>query len=307
MSEDRTLTIDLSRNLAREYANNQTVIANILKPFARLAAQPKDMIDAKFKIHEIVRRLDVAAVKWSRVAITTAYRTRRAEVKPLVEKVAVLIPIKKLDPAKENVAKLILKTAELLVSTNASIEKTCNTFLKAYETAIGGVSTARQNVQTQSMTTNMEYEMSRKVEYYLARGYDEGSIARKLRQYLSELVDGKNFIEISGRFYELKAYAENMARTELHKAYVEATIDEAKQYEVDLLQFSSHQDPCEICAALEGMVFSISGEDEEYPSIDDTVTVDTAKGPVEVDPKFPHYSCEHNLDPITRNILKANQ
>jgi len=305
MHEERKLTSKLAADLARDYANHQQVLANILQPFAKLKAQPKDLNVAKFKIREIVRRLDVIAVKWSRSAIAEAYKAKRAEAKPLAQKAAVFPTFKKLDPEKENVERLILKAAENLISTNASIEKTCSNFLMAYGTAISGINAVRQNKEIQFMSGDMEAEITRKVEYYIARGYDEGSISRKLRDYLSELVGGKNFIEINGRFYELKSWAENMARSELHKSYVQATIDEAKQYDCDLLQMSRHDSPCDLCGPLEGMVFSISGEDEDFPPLDDTVTVDTPKGPVEIDPKFPHYQCEHNLNPVTRNILRA--
>lgn len=304
-TEKRTLTSKLSTELVRIYGDHQQVLANVLKPFAKLQANPRDMLIAKFKIKEIVHRLDVQAVKWSRAAIAEAYRAKRIETNGLVKNIAVFPTEKKLDPAEASIERLVMNTAKQFIDANRSIAKTANTFLSAYETAVGGVSTARQIAQTQSMITNMEYEMSRKVDYYLARGYDEGSISRKLRSYLSELVDGKNFIEISGRFYELKAFAENIARSELHKAYVESTIDECKKYDCDLMQFSRHDSPCELCAPLEGMVFSISGEDEEFPPLDDTVTVETDKGPVEVDPKLVHNRCEHNMNPVTRAILEA--
>ena len=305
MSEKRTLTGRLTADMARTYSDHQQVLANVLKPFAKLQAHPRDMLIAKFKIKEIVRRLDVAAVRWTSEAIDESYKSKRAEVSKLAEAAAVFSVGNKIDRGAEAVASMIVRIAKTLLETNATIEKTANTFLSAYETAVGGVHTARQNKQVQFMEAGMEAEISRKVDWYLARGYDEGSISRKLRQYLSELVDGKNFIEINGRFYELKAFAENLARTALHESYVQATIDECKKWDCDLMQFSRHQDPCELCAPLEGMVFSISGADEEYPSLDDTVTVDTAKGPVEVDPKAPHPNCEHNMNPVTRAILEA--
>lgn len=289
MSEKRTLTSKLSNDLAQTYADHQKVLANVLLPFAQLRAKPADMLIAKFKIKEIVRRLDVAAVRWTNTAIDDAYKSKRAEVSKLAEAAAVFSVGDKMDRGAEAVARLTMQTAKTLLEINATITKTTNTFLSAYETAISGVQTAKQNAQF--MEAGMEAEISRKVDWYLARGYDEGSISRKLRNYLSELVDGKNFIEINGRFYELKALAENLARTALHESYVQATIDECNKWDCDLMQFSRHDSPCELCAPLEGMVFSISGEDEEYPSLDDTVTVDTDKGPVEVDPKAPHPNC----------------
>ena len=302
-NEKRTLTDKLSGELSRVYGIHQRVLAGVLRPFAQFKATAKDINDAKFKTKEIVRRLNVQAVAWSRTTIAEAYRSKRIEVAPLAKQAAVFSTGNKEDRSATSIRRLIEKAATGLIEANASIEKTCNKFLSVYDQAVSGVQTAKVNIQ--AMAPGMEAEMSRKVDYYLARGYDEGSISRKLRDYLKRLVDGKDFIEINGRFYELMAYAEKIARSELHDAYVNATIDEAKKYDCDLLQMSRHDSPCEICAALEGMVFSISGEDEEFPSINDTVTVETAKGPVEVDPKQPHFNCEHNLNPVTRNILEA--
>jgi len=305
MKEKRTLTDKLSRELAREYSNYQQVLANILRPFARLKASPSDIRGTKFKVHEIVRRLNVTAMVWAKMAIREAYKSKRAEVAPIAKAASVFSTGKGTDRSKESIDRLIKRAGKDLIDANNSIERTVYTFLSAYEKAVGGVDSARSKTETQFMAGGMEAEISRKVDYYLARGYDSGSISRKLRKYLETLVDGKDLIEINGRFYGLKAFAENMARSELHNAYVEATIDECKQYDCDLVQFSRHDEPCELCSPLEGMVFSISGTDADFPSLNEKVSVETEKGTVEVDPKFVHHRCEHGLNPVTRNILRA--
>lgn len=309
-TEKRTLTARLAGELAHEYEIHQRVLARVLKPFAELKAAPGSIHGAKAKVKEIVRRLDVIAVKWSEASIGQAYRSKRKEISALAKTAAVFTDgIMGADKTQLSVSRLAQQSSKDFLEVNTSIERTVEKFFRAYEEATRGVGAARMNSEVQAMTADMEMEVSRKVNYYLARGYDEGSISRKIRSYLEELVKGENFIEINGRFYELKALAENMARTELHKTYVEATVDECKKWECDLVQFSKHDSPCPLCAPLEGMVFSISGEDEDFPALDDTVEVEvelkSGTKTVQVDPRKPHENCEHGLNPVTRNILRA--
>jgi|GEM_PF-3223154 len=295
MGEKRSLTNKLSGDLARTYSIYQKVLANVLRPFANLKAKESSIPAAKFKIHLIVSRLNVEAVKWSRAATAQAYKSKRIEVAPLAKAAAVFAAGQGPDPVELRISDLANKIAEEFVNVNTSIEKTCHAFLAAYETAMGGARTARQNTQIQSMDAAMEAEISKKVSWYASRGYSEGAISRKLRDYLSELIDGENFIEINGRFYALKSFAEQLARTSLHEIFVKAAIDESIKWGNDLMQFSRHDSPCDLCAPLEGMVFSISGNDPDFPALNDPVpvTVDSKTGSktVYVDPRLPHPRC----------------
>jgi hypothetical protein len=256
------------------------------------------------KVREIVKRLDIIATAWARASIRNAYESKRKEIGAAAKAVGNLETGKEID-REGTIKRRAAKAAEEFIKINASIMGTVSEFMSAYNQAFGAVEAAKQNEQIQAMSAGMAKIMEKKVGYYLARGYSEGAISRKLRSYLEKLVKGEDFIEINGRQYQLKALAENIARSELHEAYVEATIDECRKWDNDLVQFSRHDDPCELCAPLEGMVFSISGEDEDFPPLDEPVSVQTEKGVVEVDPKAPHPRCEHNLNPVTRNILEA--
>jgi hypothetical protein len=310
MGEKKSLTSKLSRSLAADYAVYQKVLANTLRPFAELKAKPKDVRGAKAKVREIVRRLDVVATKWARSAIAEAYKSKRLEVGPSAKKASTFGKPKGKDRAEKSIPRLVETTASNLVKANRTIESSAREFLAAYESAFGAVDRARARVEeAQFMAGAASAEMAKKVKYWLARDLDEGSIARKLRKYLEKLAAGDDFIEVGGKFFELKYYAEMVARSELHNAYVEATVDECKAYDCDLVQFSRHASPCAICAQLEGKVFSISGDDESFPPLDEPVQIEvmtkTSSKTIDVDPRFPHPNCEHNLNPVTRSILRA--
>lgn len=310
MGEKRSLTSKLSRSLAKDYAVYQKVLSGVLRPFAELKAKPKDVRGAKAKVREIVRRLDVVATKWARTAIAEAYRSKRLEIGPIAKKASTFGKPKGPDRAKKAIPRLVETAASNLVKANRTIEASVRTFLAAYESAFGAVDEARRvKAEAAFMGGDVDEEMARKVKYYLSRGYDEGSIARKLRSYLEKLAAGDDFIEVGGKFFELKYYAELVARSELHNAYVDATVDECKAYDCDLVQFSRHDSPCPICAQLEGKVFSISGDDPDFPPLDEPVSIEvmtkTSSKTIDVDPRFPHPNCEHNLNPVTRAILRA--
>ncbi|MFA5422190.1 MAG: phage minor capsid protein [Bacilli bacterium] len=304
MGEQKKLTDQLVGTIAKTYKTYTAVLSSVLRPFAQLKAEPSETRDALAKVREIVLRLNVIATAWARASIRQAYESKRKEISVAAKAVGNLETGKEID-REGTIKRQAAKTAEEFIKVNASILGTVSEFMAAYNQAFGAVEAVKQNEQVQAMNAGMAKIMEKKVGYYLARGYSEGAISRKLRSYLEKLVKGEDFIEINGRQYQLKALAENMARSELHEAYVEATVDECRKWDNDLVQMSRHDDPCGLCAALEGMVFSISGTDPDFPPLDSTVTVQTAKGAVEVDPKFPHNMCEHGLNPVTRNILEA--
>jgi hypothetical protein len=93
-----------------------------------------------------------------------------------------------------------------------------------------------------------------------------------------------------GRKWRLDTYAEMVARTTTREAASVATINECKEFGNDLVQISTHFPTCEICAPLQGKVFSISGEDERYPQLTDEYTP-----PV-------HPRCRHVLMPYVREF-----
>lgn len=93
-----------------------------------------------------------------------------------------------------------------------------------------------------------------------------------------------------GRKWRLDTYAEMVARTTTREAASVATINECKEFGIDLVQISTHYPTCEICAPLQGKVFSISGKDKRYPKLTD-----------EYRPPF-HPNCRHVLMPYVREF-----
>ena len=118
----------------------------------------------------------------------------------------------------------------------------------------------------------------------------EGTLSKgQVKKQIIELFEtefGKiNFIEINGRRYQFKKYADMLARTEMRIAQSEGVIASCKEHATDLMQYSQHASPCRICSPYEGDIYSISGNHPLY-------------SPLGSGGEIPqHPNCEHNWDP----------
>jgi hypothetical protein len=97
--------------------------------------------------------------------------------------------------------------------------------------------------------------------------YNEGEahltskdIAGKIREKLMGQLGGEDFIEINGRHYNIRDYAELVARTRMREAQTEAVKELARQFDNDLVQITTHDSPCSECAGYQGNIYSISGD-----------------------------------------------
>lgn len=73
------------------------------------------------------------------------------------------------------------------------------------------------------------------------------------------------FVDKSGRKWDLESYAKMVARTVTRQAATAATVDACNKRNHDLIQVSAHGTDCSICKPLEGQIYSLSGNDSKYP------------------------------------------
>lgn len=78
-----------------------------------------------------------------------------------------------------------------------------------------------------------------------------------------------SFVDKSGRSWEMANYAEMALLTAIEKATVEGYVDTMQSYGFELAIVSSHAGACPLCEAWEDVVLSVTGEDENYPSLDE--------------------------------------
>jgi len=123
--------------------------------------------------------------------------------------------------------------------------------------------------------------------------YTEGLTWRETAQRLQQrlLSEGlTGFKDKLGREWRLDSYAQMVARTTSREIATVATINTCQEADIDLVQISSHWPTCEICAPLQGKVFSISGNDKRYPKLEEEYTP-----PI-------HPNCRHVTTPYVREF-----
>lgn len=100
-------------------------------------------------------------------------------------------------------------------------------------------------------------------------GYDTWKqVARRYREQLAEKgVTG--FQDAAGRNWNMRSYAEMVARTTTQQAHTEGTLNRLSEQDHDLIIVSSHRGACSLCTPWEGKVLSISGKTKGYPTFEE--------------------------------------
>jgi len=253
------------------------------------------------EIRAIVRSLDAAVQIWAPGAIRAAYQESAGVARTRLEMIgAKRLPVNKYNPARHD-KKIAALTKTIMTDywkANRTIERTARKYLSVVSQAAAGIKKIEQVQMFDSATVKgfinrtVAASLAAKTKYNAGMAHlTSKDIAAKIRAMLLRQLSGENFITINGRDYNLRSYAELVARTRMRESQTEATKELCKEFDNDLVQFSKHDSPCEVCAPLEGQVFSVSGNDPDYPAL-----TDDESPPI-------HPNCEHNLNPTSENAL----
>jgi len=123
------------------------------------------------------------------------------------------------------------------------------------------------------MTTQQRVLEDRAISRMIAEGAIEGQARRAvsdriLNEFKNRLGEGK-FIEINGRNYSPDKYAELVARTRMSEASNAGLKNTALDYGLDLVQWDTHSEICELCQQYAGRIYSISGNDKDFPKLEE--------------------------------------
>lgn len=95
----------------------------------------------------------------------------------------------------------------------------------------------------------------------------------------------------------LSSYAETVIRSTTAEVTNQASIRRTQRVGGDLVKMTSHAESCPICWPLQGRVYSISGDDPEYPPLETAFSGDHANI---------HPNCRHRIKPYIP-ALKSDQ
>lgn len=276
---------DRIRELERIYGVIEREIAKEMALMDIGNYQELRAIKTQERIDELIKMLNRAAIKWSKEAVPEAYERGYAVAKTRLEILGIMkdynFPEKTHKQTVENETDI---TMDVLIKANQSIKVNVATFLYLARTAARGLS------QFQAFDMRDEEFIDELLGEALRAGETRGYASKAVREYFRERFGDAQFIRINGRNYEMRAYADLVAKTRLRTVQSEAVKNSCQEYENDLIQISAHGTDCLICQEYEGNVYSISGRHPVYSLL----------------PAWPPYHprCQHNALPTSEVALE---
>lgn len=93
------------------------------------------------------------------------------------------------------------------------------------------------------------------------------AVGEALQQFADQGITG--FIDRGGHHWTLENYAEMAVLTAIERSTVSGYVDTMQSYGYDLAVIDGHVGSCPVCEAWEGVIVSVSGDNHDYPSLDE--------------------------------------
>jgi hypothetical protein len=177
-------------------------------------------------------------------------------------------------------------------SVNAILMDGLNNFFIGTETGQKTLNKLMMNTQ-QILTT--ESEINRTIDAALQQRRDPFTVKKRLMEKMGEILEEGKFVTVINKNgqpmnFKLDYYSELVARTKLIEANCISAVNTAIETGSDLVQVSSHNTPTPLCQEYEGKIYSISGQDKDFPVLE------------EIPPYHPN--CQHSLTVVFREVLE---
>lgn len=244
----------------------------------------KKAADLSKKIEKIIRTMNLYVKRWAKISVKDAYKEGEMKTK---------ISLNVLGAEKDKnfdqkihsrtISDFQEVTAFDFFKANESIKVTAATYIHLIRQAVKGL------IQIQEWGEGDEAVIDEIIGSTIVKKESRGFASKQILAHFQEKLGEGQFIQLNNKNYEMKAYAKMVARTRLRQAQSEAVKNMCKEYGNDLVQFSQHADPCPICEPLEGQIFSLTGQNPNYPTL-------TEEPPV-------HPNCEHDISPTSEAAI----
>jgi hypothetical protein len=156
-----------------------------------------------------------------------------------------------------------------------SLRSVLDETMAAFNTGLrsGEMTLRRLSSMTQQLNVT-ETQLNRAVaEGFAEAGSSMGAKRRLQAALMKKALDGQyiTVVDKNGnpRQYRVDTYAELVARTKLMEASSQAVLSTAISTGADLVQVSTHNTLCAICAPFEGKIYSLSGSDPDLPALEE--------------------------------------
>ena len=255
---------DRVRELNRIYRIMEREIAREMSMLNIGNYQELKAIETKENIDRLIKMLNRAAIKWSKQAVPEAYEKAYAISKTRLEIIGAVRDYNFREKThRQAIDEQIDITMEVLIKADQSIKVNVATFLYLASQTAKGLS------QFQAFDMRDEELIDELLGDALRAGETRNTAMRTVRDFFGERFGDAKFININGRNYEMRAYADLVAKTRLRVTQSEAVKNSCKEFQNDLIQISDHGSEFDdLCLFYEGKVFSISGQSTKYPFLD---------------------------------------
>lgn len=127
--------------------------------------------------------------------------------------------------------------------------------------------------------------------YAIENKLSRRTVTKQILSYLENSLKTGKFIQINGRRYQTRKYAEMVSRTRFRMMQSEAVRNQCAEFGHDLVEISDHGTETEICQHYEGKTFALTGGAKGYEILDQ-------------EPPF-HPNCMHNMFPTSEAAIAS--
>lgn len=159
---------------------------------------------------------------------------------------------------------------------------------------------ARGNSDTMDLVSRylMRTKLDNRIDAVISRNIAESLIGGeslrgttdRVLQTLRTRIGDDQVIRVGRSLYKPEHYARMVAQTRMREATTQGTINTAVELGMSLVMIDTHDEPCEYCQQFNGRVFSLTGNDDGFPVM-------------EQQPPF-HPFCQCTAHPTTRGHLE---
>lgn len=273
------------RELDRIYGTAEKAIARELALMDIGNYQELRTVKTQEKTSGTIKMLNRAAIKWTRKAVPEAYVKAEAIARARLE----IIGAEKSDEFSYETHNQAIEddaevTADFLIKANQSIKLSVAAYLYFVRQASEGL------MQIQEFDFRDEEFIASLLDDAIRAGESRGKVKKLIVEHIQGEVGEGKFIQIRGRNYNMRKYADGVAKTRLRTVQTDAVLNSCEEYENDLVEVSAHGTECLICIPYEGNVYSLSGKSTVYPYLD-------------AYPPF-HPRCQHSIRPTSEAALE---
>jgi len=264
MTIDRKLKVETGKRARLLVVAHAVLTRRIQEQLRRLTTSTFSealAMEVRSKVEALTHKMDVVAIRWLRRVMPSIYQ----EARQITARNAASVGYEATNPADHagTLARRQDKTLAFLMDATASVR----TFTGQYIDAVRDAAVALQAIPVKAQEFNFKELVADVIIQTVKLKQSVWFAKSKILDKLLSIVANASFVSVNGRMYDIRYYTDMVARTELAKAFTDATTETLKEYGDDLVEFSDSAFSCDTCQQFGGHIYSLSGKNPKYPPL----------------------------------------